>query len=238
MSEPKRSLLMRLGATWLALGICASLVLVFAVGYRVLGEWRATAASLARHRAEGNAALLTTALLRDMRGVQESELASSRLVGFLRQPASDVRNEVAGAFARYPYPESFFLWRTGSPPAAMVFFNRGGRRPAWMDSREDVTRGPVLIEMRPHVAELLLSRIATDIERRRSVSAFEMSIDGTPYQVIGQLVYNDVVHDDPAAIVGFTVNLPVGSPALLSGDHRAGRAHRRRGGWRIARRAR
>src|SRR6188768_1143153 len=104
MSEPERSLLIRLGTTWLAVGICASLALVFAVGYRVLGEWRATAASLARHRAEGNAALLTTALLRDMRGVQESVLASSRLGGFLRQLPSEARNEVAGAFARYPYP--------------------------------------------------------------------------------------------------------------------------------------
>jgi len=80
MTDRERSPLGRLGATWLAVGICASLALAVAVGYRVLGEWRATAATLARHRAESNAALLATALLRDMRGVHESVLASSRLV--------------------------------------------------------------------------------------------------------------------------------------------------------------
>ena len=90
----------------------------------------------------------------------------------------------------------------------MVFFNRGGRRPEWMDTAEGVTRAPVVIESQPRVAELLLARLETDVERRRSVAAFEISIDGTPYQVIAQLVYNDVVRDDLQAIVGFTVNLP------------------------------
>jgi len=198
--------LRRTTATWLAVGICASLALVLGLGYRVVGEWRATANSFARHRAEENARLLATALLRDMRGAQELVLDSSRLFAFVLQPPYDVRNEAAGAFARYPYPESFFLWRRGSPPAEMVFFNRGNRRPAWMDTADDATRAPVVIEAQPEVATQLLSRIMTDVERRRSFAAFETTIGGTPYQVIAQLVY-DRVGDDLTAIVGFTVNL-------------------------------
>jgi signal transduction histidine kinase len=208
MRELGRSALSRATATWLAVGIGVSLVLVLGLGYRVLGEWRATAASFARHRAEENARLLSTALLRDMRGAQELVLASSRLYAFVLQAPYDVRNEAAGAFARYPYPESFFSWRRGAPPAAMVFFNRGNRRPAWMDAAEDAARAPVVIESQPHVAAQLLSRIMTDVERRRPIAAFETTIDGTPYQVVAQLVYNDMVGDDLAAIVGFTVNLP------------------------------
>ena len=208
MRGPARSRLTRATATWLAVGICASLALVLGLGYRVLGQWRATATSLALHRGDETANLLATALLRDVRGVQESVLASSRLFDFVFQPPFDVRNEAASAFARYPYPESFFSWRRGAPPAAMVFFNRGGRRPEWMDTAEGVTRAPVVIESQPRVAELLLARLKTDVERRRSVAAFEISIDGTPYQVIAQIVYNDVVRDELQAIVGFTVNLP------------------------------
>jgi len=195
-------------ATSLAVGACVSLALVFGVGYRVLREWRTTADSLARHQAEESASLLSTALLRDMRGVQESVLTSSRLLTFVRQLPYDVRNEAAGAFARYPYPESFFLWRRGTPAEAMMFFDRGGRRPAWMDSPEDRTPAPVLVESQSRVATLLLARIAKDVERRRTVSVFETSISGDAYQVVAQLVYNDVVGDDLEAVVGFTVNLP------------------------------
>jgi hypothetical protein len=63
----------------------------------------------------------------------------------------------------------------------MVFFNRGGRRPEWMNPTEDAMGTPVVIESRPRVAELLCAC---------------------------RSFYNDVVRDELAAIVGFTVNLP------------------------------
>ena len=52
-----------------------------------------------------------TVLGRDMRGVQATVLASAQWDQFMLDPPFDVRNLAASAFARYPYPESFFAWR-------------------------------------------------------------------------------------------------------------------------------
>ncbi len=207
MKGPTISRLTGVAATALAAGIVLSMALVVWLGYRALEQWRGTAASLARSRANETVNLLGTALLRDMRGVQESVLSSARLYDFVLQASHDARSEAASAFARYPYPESFFVWRHGGPPESVTFFNRGERRPSWIAGADDAPRAPVVIESGPDVAQRLLDRIRVDIAQRRRVSAFELSIDDTPYQVVAQIVYRDIVREQLEAVVGFTVNL-------------------------------
>ncbi len=207
MTGPTSSRLTGVAAAVLAVGIALSMALVVWLGYRALEQWRGTAASLARSRANETVNLLGTALLRDMRGVQESVLSSARLYDFVLQPSHDARSEAASAFARYPYPESFFVWRHGGPPESVTFFNRGERRPSWVPGADDAPRAPVVIESGPDIAQRLLDRIRVDVAQRRRVSAFELSIDGTPYQVVAQIVYRDIVREQLEAVVGFTVNL-------------------------------
>ena len=128
----------------LAAGLTTGIVLAVAtliwLAYSGVQGWRTSAAALAEERASENAQLLVRALTRDMRGAQASVLASPRWDEFMLDPQSDLGTLVASAFARYPYPESFFAWRADEPP---VFFNRFDRRPPWIEVRPPEVPFPV-----------------------------------------------------------------------------------------------
>ena len=115
---------------------------------------------------------------------------------------------VAGAFASYPYPESFFAWRADRPPDELWFFNRADNRPSWLIRPAGQRRFPVIFEHEPGVAKLLIDRIADDIHHGRQLSAFDLAVNGTNYQVVTRLVYTDAFQNRLQSLVGFTVNLP------------------------------
>ena len=54
-----------------------------------------------------------------MRGVQSAVLATAQGDQFMLDQPFDVRAIAASAFARYPYPESFFAWRGAPVPDAV-----------------------------------------------------------------------------------------------------------------------
>ena len=112
------------------IGIVASVGAMGWLGYRAIHGWRYSATLLAEQRASETVDRLVTALGRDMRGVQSTVLASAQWDQFMLDSPYNVRNLAASAFARYPYPESFFAWRGVPKPGAVVFLNRADRRPA------------------------------------------------------------------------------------------------------------
>jgi hypothetical protein len=74
---------------------------------------------------------MVTAISRDMRAVQ------SQVLPQLNPPVTDAEvyelsDEIAKAFARFPYPDSFFSW-TGDldDHGSLNVFNRADRPPSW-----------------------------------------------------------------------------------------------------------
>ena len=96
---------------------------------------------------EESADLLVTAVTRDMRGAHSRVLANRDWGELSLESLTDTSDQVATAFARYPYPESFFSWRQRQPAAvscssiARTGSRRGCRSPPqptgirWRSSR-------------------------------------------------------------------------------------------------------
>src|SRR5882724_10238328 len=104
---------------------------LLAFGYRVARGWQQEVAIRIAHQNEETADLIIKAITRDMRGAQTRILANRDWdaplpAGFAR----DMTEQVATTFARYPYPESFFIWRGGHQ--SVLFFSRTTRLPGWM----------------------------------------------------------------------------------------------------------
>jgi signal transduction histidine kinase len=194
-----------------SIGIVLMVFLSFAAlswfGYRGVAEWRRSVARLTEKRAADGADLLLMALRRDMRGVQTSVLSSSNLDAFVLGDPMGVSDFVASAFARYPYPESFFGWRFQPAHRDAFFFHRSARLPHWHHEEARAHPFPVVVDRDPVLADILLAQIAPDAAQGRPFSIFEVSIYGRPYQVVARLLYGDVFREQLKAVLAFTVNL-------------------------------
>ena len=202
-----RAWLISKAVNWLAIAACVSVALLFWFGYHAIQEWRQGSLLLAERRSSEAADLLVEALTRDMRGVQERVLASQQWQAFAGNQPYEMGSLVAAAFARYPYPESFFSWKSGQPADQFWFFNRANRRPPWMTSPPGPSRFPVVIDHDDGLAHVLMERLLDEVARGRRITVFEIVIGGVAYQVVAQLTYADPFREHLSEVVGFTVNL-------------------------------
>lgn len=206
----KPSVAPRLGrglVTVLSVGICVAAVVLVWLGYEGNRRWGRGVTALAERSAAETADLMQLALGRDMRGVQRTVLESSDWDLRPSEDSPDVRNVAASAFARYPYPESFFTWRVGAPPAAVVFLMRTERRPPWIAPDERAGAFPVVTGASVNTAERLLDRIRPDLAAGKPYSVFSLSVGGVTYHVVARLVYADLLRLKPESVAGFLVNL-------------------------------
>ena len=195
-------------AAWLAIGICASVALLSWFGYRAIVEWRNASILLADRRASEAADLLLLGFARDMSGAQEFVLNLPQWDQFVGDHPQGTSNVAANAFARYPYPESFFAWRHDFPTETAVFFNRHDRRPTWAPAEEIPSLFPVVVERHADTARTIFEHVMRDAARGVELSAFQTTLAGTEYQIVAQLTYSDIFHERLAQVIGFTVNLP------------------------------
>lgn len=207
MRRPRFSFARGYLTEWLVVGICASLGVLVWFGYRAITEWQRTEELLADRRARDTVDLLATALSRDMRGVQNTVL-SEWWEELTTDPPDDVRKGVASVFARYPYPESFFVWRRGAAREPVVFYNRSDRLPPWLTSDYGQTPFPVVIGLDEAVSQAVVERVLADGRLGRRFSVFETQLHGVRYQVVARLFYADPYRQSVDGVVGFTVNLP------------------------------
>ena len=112
----------------LAVGVCASVALVALFAFRAVREWERTATLLAERHAQEAADLLALALTRDMRGAQESVLANPDWTRPMSDGSYNLSGLVASAFARFPYPELFFVWTGDGSANAVDLFVRADPR--------------------------------------------------------------------------------------------------------------
>ncbi|MGH9162393.1 MAG: sensor histidine kinase, partial [Vicinamibacteraceae bacterium] len=190
----------------IAVAMAIALVTLAVVGYRATREWQRSSARLVERRAEESAELLAKALTRDMRAAQALVLASRDWNPLSATSLTDMSDLVAAAFARYPYPESFFEWHQASD-RPMVFFNRADRPPPWMPKERRSDRYPVVLITDPALAATLVNRIGQDAATGRRYSVFDATLAGEPYQIVARLQYDEPFRERPESISGYTVNL-------------------------------
>ncbi len=193
-------------STALALLVAGAVLGMWAFGFRATREWKRSSLQRVETRAEELAELLVTGLTRDMRGVQATILANRDWAAFPATSASDTLDQVAAAFARYPYPESFFQW-TPTGDSDIVFFNRADRRPPWIPEEAAGYPYPVIVARNPPRADRLEERIRKDIKAGHQYSTFETSLGGDRYQIVARIQYGDDGARSAAHVFGYTVNL-------------------------------
>jgi signal transduction histidine kinase len=185
---------------------CASVAGLAWFGFHAVQEWRASSVQLIARVTDERADLLTTALRRDMRGAQVEMLANRDTVDYGTRTIPEFIDQVATAFARYPYPESFFGWRRDDT-AGLTFFNRADREPPWGQKPSTTARYPVVVERDAPLAARLVARITDLSGGGRTYVIFDEGIAGVRYQVIARVQYSDPERQQPQSATGFTVNL-------------------------------
>jgi len=207
----ERLLLRRWAVSALAAVACALVVLLVWLGWFAVRQWQQSLRLLAERQVDDASERFLVELTRDMQAVQRLVLLSPALDAFTsREPGPDPTygavNLVASAFARYRYPEAFFLWtreRGGTEP---VFFYRRDRPVPW-NAAAAPAPFPVIVDEHASVGSTLLRRIQDDAAEGRRFIVFETPLEGTPYQVVVRLLYRDVFRQNLETVVGFVVNL-------------------------------
>jgi signal transduction histidine kinase len=188
----------------LAVAACLGIAGLLWFGYRATRAWQQSSDLLITVGTNNAADLLVSAVTRDMRGVQ-SRILANRDWAESSVSSADTRIQVAIAFTRYPYPESFFTWKHGD--SEVVFFNRVNRYPAWMPEAHQSSRLPVILVRDPPGATALRQRINAYGAARFRYVVFDSEFAGRPYQIVARLMYTNPLQEEPDSVVGFTVNL-------------------------------
>lgn len=209
------STLGRLTTTALIAGIAVAVAALSWFGYRAAREWRRSSELLEQRRTENAADLFVRVLVRDMRGVESRVLRGLDADQITFDEPHDLSDVVAGAFARYPYPEAFFGWDAGSENGAL-FFTRADRRPPWLPPDEAPVRFPVTVVRDEATTRHLMDLVAGDAAHGQRFAIFETVLDGRPYQVIARLLYRTSRRATLQRVFGFVVNLEWARSAYLS----------------------
>jgi signal transduction histidine kinase len=188
-----------------ALLIVATILLMW-FGYRATSEWQRSTRLVVDRRAVEVLYLLVTAITRDMRAVQTQVLPQ------LNPSTNDAErfelsDEIAKAFARFPYPDSFFSWTGSDEKGSLYVFNRADRPPSWHSRKIQTTEFPTTVLKNPEELAPMMRLVRNPSALRARFVVFETNIGGEPYQVIARPVYIPASRTVLKGIVGFTVNL-------------------------------
>jgi len=195
------------GWSFLTMLSVIGIVVVLASGYRATRDWEQGVATRIAHQTEESADLIIKAISRDMRGAQATILANRDWDAPLPADTadSDITEQVATTFARYPYPESFFTWRGGRH--GMIFFSRSTRLPPWMPRQNQAIDSPITVVVDPPVGEQVRQRVLSCVGAQLRYAVFDTVLAGVPYQVVARVTYVDPLRQHLESVSGFTVNL-------------------------------
>jgi signal transduction histidine kinase len=177
-------------------------------GYRATREWQRSTVEVVDQRANEMLALLVAALQRDMKGAHVSVLVPINHELIRADPPYEVRDACARAFARFPYPESLFVWKdTGAGEGAAYVFNRADRPPSWDAAARTEDPYPVVTVQNPPALRALIQRARLRASTRQNFALLDTEIGGVPYQAIVHLLYRTSDRGSLVGLVGFTVNM-------------------------------
>lgn len=165
---------------------------------------------LVERRAVEHLALLSAVLAQDMKGAHATVLVPVTPAQLVLQPPYDLADAFARGFARFPYPESFFVWKNSDRDGGLTYvFNRADRLPPWRGSQRLGGPYPYPVEVirDPAALQGVVAEAQQQARFGYPFAAFETKVEQTPYQVVINLLYDA---DDSASlfgVVGFLVNL-------------------------------
>ena len=191
-----------------AVVLCGGVLALAWFGYSTLSELERRADLLLEQRQEAAATLTSRALNRDMEGAWSRVLVPINQVWLQEEPPYELIQRSARAFARFPYPESFFIWYPDEshPLGVSYAFNRADRRPAWDRASETDDSFPVVVLRDPPGLNDVLAFLRRHADPASPFIVLEVEIAGAPYQVVVHLLFS-ATGPHLTGLAAFTVNL-------------------------------
>jgi signal transduction histidine kinase len=176
-------------------------------GYVATREWRSGTNLLLERRANEALALVRAALSADMKGAWITTLVPFNTTMLDEDPPYNMFQVSARTFARFPYPESFVLWKqTGSDAGNTYVFNRADRPPPWDTRPSSDDPFPVVLVRDPAALAGLVADIRTHATATSPFIMLERSIEGTPYQIVAHALFASGPSHALLGFLAFTVN--------------------------------
>jgi signal transduction histidine kinase len=186
----------------------ATMALVL-VGYVATREWRSGTNLLLERRANEALALVRAAVSADMKGAWITAIVPFNTTILDEDPPYSLFQVSARAFARFPYPESFILWKRAAPgDGATYVFNRADRPPPWDTPPASDDPFPVVLEREPAALNDLVAAVRQSATAASPFLVLERPIQGTPYQVVAHALFASTPPHALLGFMAFTVNLP------------------------------
>jgi hypothetical protein len=180
----------------------ATMALVL-VGYVATREWRSGTNLLLERRANEALALVRAAVSADMKGAWITAIVPFNTTMLDEDPPYSLFQVSARAFARFPYPESFILWKRATGDGITYAFNRADRPPPWNTRPSSDDPFPVVLEREPEALKDLVAAVGEQATAASPFLVLERPIDGTPYQVVAHALFAST---PPHALLGFMVS--------------------------------
>lgn len=196
------------GPAALAVGLCVATAVLVWFGYRATQQSNASTELLLERRVREHLALLWTGVSQDMKGAHTTVLVPLTLAPYVLEPPYEFAETFARAFARFPYPESFFVWRDSDDGEGLTYvFNRANRVPPWYSGKPSDDPYPVVAVRNPIEARAFVDRARAQAGYGQPSAVFDLQVAGVPYQVVTSFQYHTEAPERPLGLVGFTVNL-------------------------------
>jgi signal transduction histidine kinase len=198
--------------TFVVAMFAATMALVW-FGYVATREWRSGTTLLLERRANEALALVRAALSADMKGAWITTLVPFNTSMLDEDPPYSMFQISARTFARFPYPESFVLWKhtrlrqgSGEDEGNTYVFNRADRPPPWETRPSSDDPFPVVLVRDPAA----LAGLVADVRKHATATApfimLERPIDGTPYQIVAHALFASGPSHALLGFMAFTVN--------------------------------
>ena len=192
--------------TFVVAMFAATMGLVY-FGYVATREWRSGANQLLERRANEALALVRVALSGDMKGAWLTAIVPFNTTILDEDPPFSTVQMAARTFARFPYPESFVLWKQdGRANGSTYVFNRADRQPPWETQPSSDDPFPVVLVHDPAPLTPLIAEVRKHATAASPFIMLEQSVDGTPYQLVAHALFDNGPSHALLGFMAFTVN--------------------------------
>jgi len=176
-------------------------------GYVATREWRSGADLLLERRANEALALVHAGLSLDMKGAWLTAIVPFNTTTLEEDPPFGTVQVAARTFARFPYPESFVVWRQdGRSDGTTYVFNRADRQPPWETQPSSDDPFPVVLVRDPAPLAGLVKSVRKHASASSPFIMLEKDIDGTPYQIVAHALFDSGPSHALLGFMAFTVN--------------------------------
>jgi signal transduction histidine kinase len=192
--------------TFVVVMFAATIALVW-FGYVATREWRSGTNLLVERRANEALALVRAALSADMKGAWITAIVPFNTTNLDEDPPYSMFQVAARTFARFPYPESFVLWKhSGREDGSTYVFNRADRPPPWETRSSSDDPFPVVLLRDPPALAELIAAVRKHATAASPFIMLEQPIAGTPYQIVAHALFASSPSHALLGFMAFTVN--------------------------------